>query len=75
ISDNSDRIGKALIIFVGSNRGRIGKAMHAEYSLAKSGEKAFSSPKLLSVRIAMMYRLTLSFKNEIVREDALTVLH
>ncbi|KAF9265053.1 NAD dependent epimerase/dehydratase [Marasmius fiardii PR-910] len=50
--EDFDRIGQASIVFVGSNGGRIGEAMHADYSSAKS---------------AMMYGLTLSLKNEIVK--------
>ncbi|KAG7087355.1 hypothetical protein E1B28_013329 [Marasmius oreades] len=50
--EDPDKIDKASIVFVGSNGGRIGEAMHADYSAAKS---------------AMMYGLTLSLKNEIVK--------
>ncbi|KAK1227871.1 hypothetical protein PQX77_009114 [Marasmius sp. AFHP31] len=50
--EDTARIDNASIVFVGSNAGRIGEATHADYSASKS---------------AMMYGLTLSLKNEIVK--------
>ncbi|KAL0570231.1 hypothetical protein V5O48_011739 [Marasmius crinis-equi] len=50
--EDPDKIDNASIVFVGSNAGRIGEATHADYSASKS---------------AMMFGLTLSLKNEIVK--------
>ncbi|KAK7030266.1 hypothetical protein VNI00_014283 [Paramarasmius palmivorus] len=52
-SDEREKIdAKAAIVFVGSSAGRFGEAMHADYAASKS---------------AMMYGLTLTLKNEIVK--------
>jgi NAD(P)-dependent dehydrogenase (short-subunit alcohol dehydrogenase family) len=60
---------RAAIVFVGSTAGKYGEAMHADYAASKSGAHFF----LLLLRPrrsntpAIMYGLTLSLKNEIVK--------
>ncbi|KAI3602382.1 nad dependent epimerase dehydratase family protein [Moniliophthora roreri] len=49
---DKEMIDQASIVFVGSSAGKYGEAMHADYSASKS---------------AMMYGLTLTLKNEIVK--------
>ncbi|EEB87917.1 hypothetical protein MPER_14523, partial [Moniliophthora perniciosa FA553] len=52
VEKDKERIDNASIVFVASSAGKYGEAMHADYSASKS---------------AMMYGLTLTLKNEIVK--------
>ena len=63
---------KAAIVMIGSTAGKFGEAGHADYAACKSGRMAsiFRSvlgPAHASFRTAMMYGLTMSLKNEIVK--------
>jgi len=62
---------RAAIILVGSTAGKYGEAGHADYAASKSGSLRFYLSLIYNlatfVLAAMMYGLTLSLKNEIVK--------
>jgi NAD(P)-dependent dehydrogenase (short-subunit alcohol dehydrogenase family) len=62
---------KAAIVFIGSTSGRFGEKNHADYACSKSGEVfvfcLWTHTDDVPLFVAMMYGLTLSLKNEIVK--------
>ena len=59
---------KAAIVIVGSTAGKYGEAGHADYAATKSGKPVGSRDSIRSDKIsAMMYGLTMTLKNEIVK--------
>lgn len=59
---------KAAIVLIGSTAGKYGEAGHADYAVTKSGvSAAISRCAYITILSAMMYGLTMTLKNEIVK--------
>jgi NAD(P)-dependent dehydrogenase (short-subunit alcohol dehydrogenase family) len=62
---------RAAIVLVGSTAGKYGEAGHADYAVAKSGRclpvSCWNQSDRRGVLLAMMYGLTMTLKNEIVK--------